>query len=48
MRRIVRKIEAPIYLLIIASYCVQFGQYGTAIFLSGASLIRLWINHEND
>ncbi len=44
----IRILEVPIYLLVIASYCVETGSYAMAIFLSAMSLIRLYINHVVD
>ena len=41
----IRILEVPIYLLIIASYCVESGDYVIAIFLAIMSLVRLWLNH---
>ena len=45
--QMIRIIEVPLYLLIIASYSVESGNYFMAIFLAVMSLIRLWINHIN-
>jgi len=43
----IRILEVPIYLLIIASYSLESGNYIMAIFLAIMSLIRLWLNHLN-
>ncbi len=48
MRSMIRILEVPLYLLIIASYCVESGNYIMAIFLAVLSIIRLWINHITD
>ena len=45
--QMIRILEVPLYLLIIASYSVESGNYFMAIFLAVMSLIRLWINHIN-
>ncbi len=41
----IRILEVPIYLLIIASYSFESGNYMIAIFLAIMSLVRLWLNH---
>ena len=43
----IRILEVPIYLLIIASYSLESGNYIMAIFLAIMSLIRLVLNHIN-
>jgi len=43
----IKILEVPLYLLIIASYSFESGNYAIAIFLAIMSLIRLWINHIN-
>ena len=43
----IKILEVPLYLLIIASYSFESGNYAIAIFLAIMSLIRLWINHMN-
>jgi hypothetical protein len=44
----IRILEVPLYLLIIASYSFESGNYVMAIFLAFISLVRLWINHLSD
>jgi len=41
----IKILEVPLYLLIIASYSLESGNYVIAIFLAIMSLIRLWLNH---
>jgi len=41
----IKILEVPLYLLIIASYSLESGNYIIAIFLAIMSLIRLWLNH---
>lgn len=41
----IKILEVPIYLLIIASYSLESGNYVMAIFLAIMSLVRLWLNH---
>ena len=48
MRKMIRILEVPLYLLIIASYSVESGNYIMAIFLAIMSLVRLWLNHITD
>tara|TARA_R100000388_G_C7121854_1_gene101330 strand:- start:54 stop:209 length:156 start_codon:yes stop_codon:yes gene_type:complete len=43
----IRILEVPIYLLIIASYSFESGNNVMAIFLAIMSLIRLGLNHIN-
>ena len=43
----IRILEVPIYLLIIASYSFESGNNIMAIFLAIMSLIRLGLNHIN-
>ena len=43
----IKILEVPIYLLIIASYSFESGNYAIAIFLAIMSLIRLGLNHIN-
>ena len=43
----IRILEVPIYLLIIASYSLESGNYIIAIFLAIMSFIRLGLNHIN-
>ena len=44
----IKILEVPIYLLIIASYSLESGNYVMAIFLAIMSLVRLWLNHITD
>ena len=41
----IKILEVPLYLLIIASYSFESGNYMIAIFLAVMSLVRLWLNH---
>jgi len=41
----IKILEVPLYLLIIASYSLESGNYVIATFLAIMSLIRLWLNH---
>ena len=41
----IKILEVPLYLLIIASYSFESGNYMIAIFLAIMSLVRLWLNH---
>jgi|TARA_R100000084_G_C4502744_1_gene78924 hypothetical protein len=41
----IKILEVPIYLLIIASYSFESGNIVMAIFLAIMSLVRLWLNH---
>ena len=43
----IKILEVPIYLLIIASYSFESGNYIIAVFLAIMSLIRLGLNHIN-
>ena len=43
----IKILEVPLYLLIIASYSFESGNYAIAIFLAIMSLIRLVLNHIN-
>ena len=44
----IKILEVPIYLLIIASYSFESGNIVMAIFLAIMSLVRLWLNHITD
>ena len=46
--QMIRILEVPLYLLVIASYSFESGNYIMAIFLAAMSLVRLWINHLSD
>ena len=48
MRRLIRILEVPIYLLVIAMMSLEHGQIGVSIFLILVSMIRLWVNHMTD
>jgi len=48
MRRIVRILEVPLYLLVIAMYCINNNTTGIGIFLIVLSILRLVINSITD
>ena len=48
MRKSIRILEVPLYLLVIAMFCYQNGSSSMAIFLTIISIIRLWVNHITD
>ena len=48
MKRAIRILETPLYLLTIALACFEMKLYGTSIFLVGVSAARLYINHITD
>ena len=48
MKRFIRILEVPLYLLTIAMACIEMGHTGTAIFLIIVSAARLYVNHITD
>ena len=44
MRKFVRVLEVPLYLLVIAMACVEMGHTGIAVFLTVVSVGRLITN----
>ena len=48
MKRFIRILETPLYLLTIALACFEMGLYGTSIFLVLVSVARLYVNHITD
>ena len=48
VRRVIRIVEVPIYLLAMAMGCWNSGSTTLAVVLLGVSLFRLWINHITD
>ena len=43
-----RILEVPIYLLVIALFCIENEATGMGIFLMAVSVGRLWTNHITD
>ena len=48
MAKAIRILETPIYLLVIAMACYEFGAAGTALFLVIVSFARLFTNTITD
>jgi len=48
MAKAIRILEVPIYLLVIAMACYEFGAGGTAIFLILVSIARVFTNTISD
>ncbi len=48
MIKAIRILEVPIYLLVIALFCIESGSTGIGIFLVVVSIGRLWTNHITD
>ena len=48
MRRLIRILEVPLYLLVIAMASLEHGHIAVSIFLILVSMIRLWTNHITD
>jgi hypothetical protein len=44
----IRILEVPIYLLVIALFCIENNLISTGIFLIVISIARLWTNHITD
>jgi len=48
MIKSIRILEVPIYLLVIALFCIENESTGIGIFLMAVSVGRLWTNHITD
>ena len=48
MVKTIRILEVPIYLLVIALFCIENEATGMGIFLMAVSVGRLWTNHITD
>ena len=48
MAKVIRILEVPIYLLVIATGCFELGSPKTAIFLIIVSLARIFVNTITD
>ena len=48
MVKTIRILEVPIYLLVIALFCIENGATGMGILLMAISVGRLWTNHITD
>ena len=48
MIKSIRILEVPIYLLVIALFCIENGATGMGILLMAISVGRLWTNHITD
>ena len=48
MIKTIRILEIPIYLLVIALFCIENEATAMGIFLMAISVGRLWINHITD
>jgi len=48
MRKLIRCIEVPVYLIAIGVGCLNDGQTGLAVSLMVISLVRLWVNVVTD
>jgi hypothetical protein len=48
MRKYIRALEVPLYLLVIALACIERGNTGVAIFLILVSVCRLAVNIMTD
>ena len=48
MRKYIRILEVPLYLLTIAMACYEMGATGTTIFLMIISIVRLMVNSITD
>ena len=48
LRRIIRIVEVPIYLLALAIGCFNEGSTGFGLVLLAISIFRLWTNHITD
>ena len=44
MRKFIRVLEVPIYLLVIVMFCVEMGSIGVSIFLIIVSILRIITN----
>jgi|ETNmetMinimDraft_8_1059916.scaffolds.fasta_scaffold1374212_1 hypothetical protein len=45
MRKFIRILEIPLYLLMIGVITLEEGYIGWSIFLFVVSILRLWVNH---
>ena len=48
MIKAIRILEVPIYLLVIAMFCIENDATGIGIFIAVVSIGRLWTNHITD
>ena len=48
MIKAIRILEIPLYLLVIALFCIENGSTAMGIFLILISIVRLWTNHITD
>jgi hypothetical protein len=48
MVKMIRILEVPIYLLVIALCCIENGSTNVGIILMITSACRLWVNHITD
>jgi hypothetical protein len=48
MKRAIRILETPLYLLTIALACFEMNLFVTSVFLVLVSVVRLYINHITD
>ena len=48
MVKTIRILEVPIYILVIALFCIENEATGIGIFLMAISVGRLWTNHITD
>ena len=48
MIKAIRILEVPIYLLVIALFCIETGSTAMGIFIILISIGRLWTNHITD
>ena len=48
MIKLIRILEVPLLLLIIAIGCIEEGAIGVSIFLITISVLRLWVNVVTD
>jgi hypothetical protein len=48
MVKVIRILEVPLLLLIIAIICIEEGYMGYSIFLIIISILRLWVNVATD
>jgi len=48
MIKAIRILEVPLYLLVIALFCIENESTAMGIFLILISIVRLWTNHITD
>jgi hypothetical protein len=48
MVKLIRVLEVPLLLLVIAIGCIEEGAIGVSIFLITISILRLWVNVVTD